>query len=96
MGCCFRYRMTKKKGWFIQGLENAESTTIEPPPNYPESTSFGTTPNHAESTTFHFGAEQMKIIADSVLFRVFLWICAILICIFSCMGKILILKNISQ
>lgn len=89
MGCCFRYRMTKKKGWFIQGLKYAESTTIEPPPNYPESTSFGTTPNHAESTTFHFEAEQMKIIA--VLFRVFLWICAILICFFSCRGKILIL-----
>lgn len=76
------------KGWFIQGLKYAEKTTFETPPNYPENTTFGTTPNHTESTTFHFGAEQMK----KIVFSVFLGICAILISIFICRGKILISK----
>lgn len=79
--------MSGKKGWFIQGLKDTESTTFETPPNNPEITTFGTTPHHTGGTTFHFGAEQKKIILC-----VFFGICAILISIFVCRGKILISK----
>lgn len=71
--------MSGKKGWFIQGLKDTESTTFETPPNNPEITTFGTTPHHTGGTTFHFGAEQKKIILC-----VFFGICAILISIFVC------------